>query len=188
LRPERIRLIISFASLASVLACKDSTPSGPQAFDTQSASLTQPLYTKVAEGCKRVHGDVDLTLIPSPNDPFGRSMGTSTGSLKGAVSSVLTSIAPTGGGALDVASLETLVTGPGDVVTSTATSTYTPIPSTPIGTMSVVTTQTIVGGFGKYAGATGTLQVTGTGYNVFGPDAGPGNTHFDLKYDGTICT
>jgi hypothetical protein len=46
----------------------------------------------------------------------------------------------------------------------------------------------VIGGTGKYAGATGTINLTGTGYNLFGPAAGPGSTFFDLRYDGTVCT
>jgi hypothetical protein len=47
-------------------------------------------------------------------------------------------------------------------------------------------TLTVIGGSGKYAGATGTVYVTGTGYNLFGPNAGPGSTFFDVRYRGQI--
>ena len=38
-----------------------------------------------------------------------------------------------------------------------------------------------------YAGATGALSVNGTGHNVFGTDAGPGNPFLDLRFSATIC-
>ena len=115
-------------------------------------------------------------------------MGPSSGGLKGAAASVLTSIAPQGDGSLNATSNDVLVAGLSDLVNSTATTTYTPIPGAPLGTVSVATAQTITGGTGKYSGATGTLVVTGIGHNLFGPDAGPGNTNFELEYEGTVCT
>lgn len=185
MRRQSTGVIASFAALTFVLACKDSTPSGPQSFDTQSPSLGEPGFTKLPPGCKRAHGRVELTLIPSANDPLGRSIGPSSGTLKGAVSSLITSFVPGGGGVINATTTDVLVAGPTDIVVSNATTVYTPIPTAPAGTFSVATTQTIVSGTGKYAGATGTLQVTGTGYDLFG---GVGNTYFDLEYEGQICT
>jgi hypothetical protein len=37
---------------------------------------------------------------------------------------------------------------------------------------------------GRFAGATGTIIVTGTGFNL---GVGPGATSFDLEYNGQLC-
>jgi len=186
MRLQSLGFATSLITVVSVLACKETTSTS---FDSenQSAAPGSLSFAKLPPGCKNVHGKVDLTVIPSPNDPLGRSIGPSTGALKGAVSSTLTSLIPVGG-EIHVTSLDVLVAGPTDIITSNATTTYAPIPGEPIGTVSVETAQSITSGTGKYAGATGTIVVTGTGYNLFGPGAGPGSTWFDLKYEGTVCT
>jgi hypothetical protein len=79
------------------------------------------------------------------------------------------------------------VLGPQDTLILSCTTTLTPIPGAPVGTLSDSSTFTVVGGTGKFAGASGTLNFTGTGYNVFGPKAGPGGTYFDGSYSGTVC-
>lgn len=132
-------------------------------------------------------GDAQLTLVPSPNDPFGRTLGPVKGPLKGAETSVITSFTPFPPAPFvteHVTTQDVLVTGPGEMITATSAATWTPVPSAPPGNFTVDGTQTITGGTGDYSGATGTIHVTGFGYNVFGPGTG----YFDLEYDGTICT
>jgi hypothetical protein len=138
--------------------------------------------------CQKVTGKGEWTLIPSSNDPLGRILGPTTGNLKAAVSASLISLAPNPDGSLHATSSEVWVTGPQDTLQFAGDATFTPVADAPIGTVTDALTLTAIGGTGKYAGATGTIKVTGTGYNLFGPAAGPGSTYFDVRYQGTVCT
>jgi hypothetical protein len=137
--------------------------------------------------CQNVAGKGEWTLIPS-NDPLGRVLGPTTGSLKAAVSAHLVSLVPNPDGSLHATSVEVWVVGPQDTLQFAGEATFTPVPGAPIGTVTDALTLTAIGGTGKFAGATGTINVTGTGYNLFGPDAAPGRTFFDVRYRGTVCT
>ena len=144
-------------------------------------------FAAPAGKCQTVTGKGQWTLIPSANDPLGRVLGPTTGNLKAAVSASLISLAPNPDGSLAATSEEVWVVGPTDVIRFAGAATFTPVADAPIGTVSDALTLTAVGGTGKYAGVTGTIHVTGTGYNLFGPAAGPGNTFFDVNYRGSIC-
>lgn len=146
-----------------------------------------PAITAGQDGCQNVTGKGEWTLIPS-NDPLGRVLGPTTGVLKAAVSAHLTSLTPNQDGSFQAESIEVWVLGPQDTLQFAGAATFTPVPDAPIGTVADSLTLTATGGTGRYAGATGTIHVTGTGYNLFGPGAGPGSTFFDVRYDGTICT
>jgi hypothetical protein len=146
-----------------------------------------PATTAGNDGCHSVTGKAVWTLIPS-NDALGRVLGPTTGTLKAAVSAHLTSLAPNPDGSFHAESVEVWVLGPQDVLQFAGEATFTPIEGAPIGTVADSLTLTVSNGTGKYAGASGTLHVTGTGYNLFGPGAGHGGTFFDVRYDGTICT
>lgn len=138
--------------------------------------------------CQKVTGKGEWTLIPSLNDPLGRVLGPTTGNLKAAVSASLISLTPNPDGSLHATSSEVWVLGPQDTLQFAGDATFTPVAGAPIGTVTDALTLTAIGGTGKYAGATGTINVTGTGYNLFGPEAGPGSTFFDVRYRGTVCT
>ena len=137
--------------------------------------------------CKDVNGHSVATTVPAPNEPFGRSAGSSTGGLKGAVSGYLTSLTPQPDGSIQVTSVEVFVLGPQDILIFTCKTTATPIPGALVGTVRASSTYTAVGGTGKFVGASGTLNVTSTGFNAFGPQAGPGSTYFESTYRGNIC-
>ena len=150
--------------------------------------------------CQEVTGSGTWTLIPSPNDPLGRVIGPTTGSLKATTTAYLTSLAPQPSGALVGTSVEIWAiddeesnrkaTKPGavqNVLIFNGAESFTPIADQPVGTVQDALTLTVAGGTGIYAGATGTINVTGTGYNLFGPNAGPGNTFFKITYRGKIC-
>jgi hypothetical protein len=137
--------------------------------------------------CQTVTGKGQWTLIPSA-DPLGRVLGPTTGSLKASMSATLKSLTPNPNGSLTATSEEVWVVGPQDVITFDGVATFTPVADAPIGTVADELTLTVASGTGQYAGATGTINVTGTGYNLFGPAAGPGSTFFDIRYRGTICT
>jgi hypothetical protein len=129
-----------------------------------------------------------MTLVESPNDPNGRTVGPTKGTLKGAATSVVEGILTGIHGDFLVFSTDTWVVGPTDLLTASGEATYVPIAGAPDGEFSVAGTETINGGTGKYADATGTLDITGVGHKVFSLDGGPGNTWLDLKYDGSVCT
>jgi hypothetical protein len=140
-----------------------------------------------AAQCDRVSGKAIWWLIPSPNDPIGRVLGPATGDLRGAVSAFLTSLGPQSDGSLRATSIETWALNSSDLIIFSGVATFVPQPNQPIGTVSDALSLTVVGGTGSYAGATGSLDVRGMGYAIFGPAAGPGNSFFEIKYNGTIC-
>jgi len=146
-----------------------------------------PVRVTASAGCQNVNGRALWTLIPSPNDPFGRTLGPTSGHLKGSATTLLTSVAAGPGGGLSATSSDTWVLDAQDMLQFTGTATFTPIPNEPIDTVSDERTLTVIGGSGAYAGATGTLNVSGFGYNLLGPNAGAGNTFFDVRFSGTIC-
>lgn len=128
--------------------------------------------------CKHVRGSNVETIIPSPNDPFGRVLGIVNGVLNGASTTVVTSSSPDG---LHATSLDVFVTNKGDILTATGVVTLTPAP----GSSSEFTEYailTITGGSGKYQGASGTITLEGKA--VF--DSSGGGT-FDVIYKGSVC-
>jgi hypothetical protein len=132
-------------------------------------------------------------LIPPTNppaaEPLGRVLGPTTGDLKAAVTAYLTGLTPNATFTeFHATSVETWATGAQDVLLFAGAATFTVIPDQPVGTVADSLTLTVIGGSGKYSGATGTVHVTGTGHNLFGPNAGPGSTFFDVRYRGQICT
>ena len=137
--------------------------------------------------CKDVSGHSVSTTIPAPNDPLGRSLGSNTGDLKSSVSGFLTTLIPEPDGSIQATSVEVWVLGPQDMLVLTCKTNATPIPGAAVGTVSASTSYTVTGGTGKYAGASGSLRATYTGFNAFGPKAGPGSTYFDGRYEGNIC-
>ncbi len=128
--------------------------------------------------CKQVRGSDVETIIPAPNDPFGRTLGIVNGVLAGASSALVTSSSPDG---LKATSLDVFVTNGGDILTATGAVTLTPVP----GSSSEFTESailTVTGGSGKYDGATGTIKLEGKA--VF--DSSGGGT-FDVIYQGSVC-
>jgi hypothetical protein len=117
-------------------------------------------------GCKTVRGRIIWTVIPAPNDPFGRVLGTVTGALNGGTSATILE-PPTGGpdGVLHTHDLDVFAVGAQDILFGESRAAFTPIPGKP-GTVQDSQTITITGGSGKFAKATGSLQIQGTGYNL----------------------
>ena len=150
--------------------------------------MAAPAFAEGKDGCHVANGKAVWTVIPPAvapaADPLGRVAGPTTGDLKAVVTAYLTglSFAPDG---LHATSVETWVVGPQDVLLFSGNAVFTPIPGT--ADVEDHLTLTVIGGSGKYAGATGTLNVTGTGYNLL-PSPTPGTTFFDVRYRGTICT
>jgi hypothetical protein len=133
--------------------------------------------------CQHVRGSVTETAIPSPNDPFGRSMGNLTGVLNGATTAVIISNNELPSGVLTSTSFDVFVTNRGDMLTADGAVTLTPIPGKPPGEFTVNVTLTITGGSGRYDGANGTITYEGQAHNLFGPAVAT----FNLTYEGSIC-
>lgn len=152
-----------------------------------AASLFSPNVSSGQSNCQNVAGQAQFILIPAPNDPFGRILGPSSGSLKAAITAMVTNLTFLPSGAIDATSVELWVLSPQDQILFNGRATFTPVPGQPVGTVSDQLTLTVAGGTGAYEGATGRVDVTGTGYNLFGPDAGPGKTYFQVNYSGSVC-
>jgi hypothetical protein len=128
--------------------------------------------------CKHVRGSDVETIIPSPNDPLGRTLGIVNGVLNGASTAVVTSSSPDG---LHATSFDVFVTNGGDMLTATGVVTLTPVPGA-LSEFMEYATLTITGGSGKYKGASGTITLEGKA--VF--DSSGGGT-FDVIYQGSVC-
>jgi hypothetical protein len=152
-----------------------------------AASLFSPNVSSGQGNCQAVQGQAQFILIPAPNDPFGRILGPASGSLRAAITAIVTNLTFRTDGAIDATSIETWVMSPQDQITFDGRATFTPVPGQPVGTVADQLTLTVKSGLGQFEGATGTIAVTGTGYNLFGPDAGPGKTYFQVSYSGSIC-
>ena len=152
-----------------------------------AASLLSPSVSSGQSNCQSVQGQAQFILIPAPNDPFGRILGPASGTLKAAITAMVTNVTFRPDGAIDARSVELWVVSPQDQLTFDGRATFTPVAGQPIGTVNDQLTLTVRSGTGQFEGATGTIAVTGVGYNLFGPDAGPGKTYFQVNYNGSIC-
>ena len=141
--------------------------------------LAAPAFAGDQNNCKTVVGKAEWTLIPPTNppaaEPLGRVLGPTTGDLKAAVTAYLTSLTPNATfSEFHATSVETWATGAQDLLLFAGDATFTAIPDQPVGTVADSLTLTVIGGSGKCC--ISTVHVTGTGYNLFGPNAGPGST------------
>jgi hypothetical protein len=152
-----------------------------------AASLFAPGVASGQSNCQAVQGQTQHVLIPAPNDPFGRIIGPASGTLKSAVTAFITSLTFRPDGTIDATTVDLWVVSPQDQITFEGRATFTPVPGQPVGTVTDQLTMTVRSGTGQFEGATGTVAVTGLGYNLFGPDAGLGKTYFQLNYSGSIC-
>ena len=151
-----------------------------------AASLLSSGVASGQDQCQNVQGQAQFILIPAPNDPFGRIIGPATGTLRAAITAFVTNLTFRPDGAIDATSIETWVISPQDQITFDGRATFTPIAGQPAN-VSDRLTLTVKSGKGQFEGATGTIVVTGTGFNLLGPDAGPGKTYFQVNYTGSIC-
>jgi hypothetical protein len=136
--------------------------------------------------CSSVLGKITWTVIPAPNDPFGRVVGSVTGSLKGSSSAIIQELVPDPRtGIIQTKDLDIFVLGKQDVLIGNSNAVFTPIPGQP-GDFQDQQTITITGGTGRLAGATGTLYILGRGYNLGSPSP-VGDTYFTVDYYGQVC-
>lgn len=134
--------------------------------------------------CKTVRGKILEVQVPAANDPFGRVLGNVTGALVGSKTAILNTLQPgSAPNTLEANTQDIFVTKDGDLLVTTGFAVFTFIGP---GTVSDVLTLDVDGAAstGRFAGANGTIVVTGTGYNL---GQGPGVTYFDLEYSGQIC-
>lgn len=184
MRLQTIARIVVLSTVLPLLACKDTTASGPASENSLSQGPPSALsFERLPTGCKREQGDVTLTLVPS-NDPFGRTVGPSKGGLNGAATSRIERAEGGPGGQIALVTEDSWVLGPTDAIFSDGLAYLAPISG---GDFTVDMTQTITGGTGKYDGVTGTIHLLGVGYRLT-VGVGLGTTYYDLHYDGTICT
>jgi hypothetical protein len=127
-------------------------------------------------GLQYVRGGITKTVIPSPNDPFGRVLGNVNGVLNGARTAVITSRNPANATSSDV-----FVTKGGDMLTATGAVTLTAVPGKPPGEFTSNATLTGHRGIGQVRRS---YRFEGQGHNVFG---GPGVGTFDVIYQGSVC-
>lgn len=132
--------------------------------------------------CEPVSGKFNEFILPkaaAPTDPYGRILGNMDGTLAGATTAFLTSLAPTATG-LRVTSYNAFATVSGNQLFTIGAADWVGIKT---GFYQVNLTLTIVAGTGKYAGAGGTIIATGIGNNI-----GPGTGQFLYEYRGEVCT
>lgn len=161
--------------------------------------------------CQKISGSASETILPkevAPNDPFGRILGSFTGSFAGVSNVPYTAIltSPPVFSAAGFPSVQTpiavreaYVTGPGDSITFTGSSIFNLAPASlpgdtasasPVsrcpGTPCVVQIpkdMVVTGGTGRWAGASGLLRGVGLG-NLNLPQ---GQGTFIFSLDGEVC-
>src|SRR5262249_42972432 len=124
------------------------------------------------------------SLVPAPNDPFGRIVGPSIGDLQASITAIITKLTPSPSGVIAADSQEIWVLSPTDIIVFSGKATFTPSFMQTPPTFEDKLTLTATGGFGRYAKVTGTIEVRGTGYAI---TDGPGKGYFDVRYKGTLC-
>ena len=152
-------------------------------------SLAVSAVPAFAQGssCGKVVGRKVETVIPAPGDPYGRVLGATSGDIKASITAYITTLITDSAGVSRATLTEVWMLGAQDTIYFTGQAVFTPIPGQPLGTVADSLTLTAIGGTGLFTGATGTLQVSGAGFNLFGPNAAPGKTFFDVGFTGTIC-
>ena len=138
--------------------------------------------------CHDVAGRILWSVIPAPNEPFGRVLGSATGSLEGPTTdSILAFETPPGVVPIKTHDFPIFMTGPHDQLYGDAHATFTPTANPAI--VDDEQTIAITGGTGKFEGATGTIHAKGHGHNLLTtpPPDQAGQVFFNLAYWGEVC-
>jgi hypothetical protein len=128
---------------------------------------------------QRKFNELILAADAAPNDPAGRVVGNVDGTLAGATTAFIVSIAPVANGGLSVVTNNAFATLEGNLLFTRGAASWTFIQN---GYCQVDLTLTVTGGSGRYANATGSIKVLGVGNNV-----GPGTGQFLHEYRGQVC-
>ncbi len=156
-----------------------------------------------AGDCRNVSGRAVETVADpfgAPNDPFGRVLAVYDGTINAVGTAILTSIAPGAGGPPNwvATTRHVFVVNERDQLAAVGAANITPVAGSTTDVNDTVTL-TINGtdasgtatSTGKYAGATGTIVLTGVGTNFYNPFPFPaptaGATQFVFHYKGQIC-
>ena len=166
-KPNRILLPLVAAFVSA--SCADTPSTAPAARTLAAGAEVQ--QDRASGRCRNVEGTI-VEAITGANT----AAGTITGDFAGDVSIVITSLTPSGGGAMHFEGICTIVTPEGTITTNDA-AVLSPIDA-PL--FRVNNRLTVVGGTGAYAGATGELHTHGTANFV------PGGV-VDLRYEGRVC-
>src|SRR5262245_14516580 len=133
-------------------------------------------------GCHPIRGrfvEIVADTFLSPNDPLGRVVNYTQGTLQSTGTAILTSLGPgpTPGSWL-AETRHLFVVNPFDQLIATGVAIFTPIPGT--SDAHDVLTLKVQGGLGVFEGATGEIVATGTGTSFFPVPPGPtaGNSFF----------
>jgi hypothetical protein len=189
-RPGRRLVMTALLPCLAVLGCAPAPDDALAPERPPAPVLAQPLplvSTSSAEGqgqtCTSVNGKIFEKVSPddgAPEDPFGRVVGTVTGSLAGTETAVLTSSPRQN----PVGTINAFATDRGLLI-ATGRAVFSPLRPIPDGPTVVgdALELTVTHGTGEFTGATGTIRATG-----FGFDVSPGEGEFVLDYTGRICT
>ena len=159
-----------------------------------SALCVQAVPPPPRPHCENLNGRISETIITGIDDAVAgnanldqipRVLGDVSGDLKGSATSIITSLVPASPTVFDATTVDIFLTEGGDLLYAAGSAVFTQIDGQAPGNFHDSLTLTISGGTGKFAGATGTINVTGEGHNVFDPTFGAG--YFDLKYKGQAC-
>lgn len=142
--------------------------------------------------CQKVNGKFSeyvITPFGSPNDPLGRVVLVSQGTVNSIGTAILTSVGPgPTPGTLGATTKHVFLVSEEDQLTATGVAVFTPIPNSR--NVNDVLTLTVTGGTGKYASATGTIVATGVGINFFPLPPGPSSANvssFHFSLSGQLC-
>src|SRR6185312_7389039 len=145
-----------------------------------------------APRCTNVHGDFTeyvITPFGSPNDPLGRVVLVSHGTINSIGTAILTSVGPgPTPGTLGATTKHVFLESEQDQLAATGVAVFTPIPGSP--NVNDLLTLTVNGGTGKYAPATGTIGADGYCVNFFPRPPGPSSanqSYFHFTLSGQIC-
>ncbi|MFZ0431046.1 MAG: hypothetical protein WAO20_23235 [Acidobacteriota bacterium] len=154
--------------------------------------LAGPRERRHAPGCTSVQGKFSeyvITPFGSPNDPFGRVVLESKGTINAVGTAILTSVGPGDEpGTFAATTRHVFLVSVEDQLEAEGAAVFTPIPGTP--DVYDVLTLTVTGGTGKFAGASGEIVATGVGYNFFPLPPGPSSanqSYFDFRLSGQLC-
>jgi hypothetical protein len=162
-------------------------------------AVSAPAFAQCTEVSGRFVEYVADTVL-STSDPFGRVANFAQGTINSVGTAVLTSVfpGPAGPPAWGATTRHLFVVNERDQLAATGVAAFTPIHGN-LTDANDTLTLTVNGtdafgtatSLGRFAGATGTIVATGTGFNFYSPFPLPGpaagSAYFVFHYKGQIC-